>query len=87
MGSLFDDILSIDGSAPQRDRIRTEGLLRGQDGKLIPVELLSKPADVLAGSLIYSVRDLTEKKSAEGRIHYLAHFDALTGLPNRSSFL
>src|SRR5439155_23298248 len=54
---------------------------------LIPVERLSKPADVLAGSLIYSVRDLTEKKSAEGRIHYLAHFDALTGLPNRSSFL
>jgi diguanylate cyclase (GGDEF)-like protein/PAS domain S-box-containing protein len=87
IGRRFDDILSIGGSAPQRDNLRTEGLLRSQDGKLIPVELLSKPADVLAGSLIYSVRDLTEKKSAEGRIHYLAHFDPLTGLPNRSSFL
>ena len=84
---LFDDILSIDGGVPQKNSLRTEGLLSGQDGKLIPVELLSKPADVLAGSFIYSVRDLTEKKSAEGRIHYLAHFDPLTGLPNRSSFL
>ena len=69
------------------DTLRTEGLLRGHDGKVIPVELLSRPADVLAGSRVYSVRDLTEKKSAEGRIHYLAHYDSLTGLPNRSSFL
>ncbi len=84
---LFDQILSINGGAPTAETLRTEGMLRGHDGRLIPVELLSKPADVLAGSLVYSVRDLTEKKSAEGRIHYLAHFDALTGLPNRSSFL
>ena len=84
---LFDDILTIEGGVPQADTLRTEGVLRGHDGKLIPVELLSKPADVLAGSRVYSVRDLTEKKSAEGRIHYLAHFDPLTGLPNRSSFL
>jgi diguanylate cyclase (GGDEF)-like protein/PAS domain S-box-containing protein len=84
---LFDDILAIDGGATPIETLRTEGVLRGHDGRLIPVELLSKPADVLAGSLIYSVRDLTEKKSAEGRIHYLAHFDPLTGLPNRSSFL
>jgi diguanylate cyclase (GGDEF)-like protein/PAS domain S-box-containing protein len=84
---LFDDILAIDGGATKADTLRAEGLLRGEDGKMIPVELLSKPADVLAGSRVYSVRDLTEKKSAEGRIHYLAHFDSLTGLPNRTSFL
>src|SRR4029079_11500030 len=84
---LFDNFLTIEGGAPQADTLRAEGVLRGEDGKMIPVELLSKPADVLAGSRVYSVRDLTDKKSAEGRIHYLAHFDALTGLPNRSSFL
>jgi diguanylate cyclase (GGDEF)-like protein/PAS domain S-box-containing protein len=84
---LFDNILTIEGGLPATDTVRTEGLLRGHNGKMIPIELLSKPADVLAGSRVYSVRDLTEKKSAEGRIHYLAHFDSLTGLPNRTSFL
>ncbi|HET8708079.1 MAG TPA: diguanylate cyclase, partial [Pseudomonadales bacterium] len=29
-------------------------------------------------------RDVTARKQSEQRIHYLAHFDALTGLPNRS---
>ena len=84
---LFDEILAVDGCTSPTEALRTEGVLRGSDGRLIPVELLSKPADVLSGSVIYSVRDLTEKRSAEGRIHYLAHFDPLTGLPNRSSFI
>ncbi len=84
---LFDDMLTIEGGVSPAATLRTEGLLRGRDGRLIPVELLSKPNDPLTGSRVYSVRDLTEKKSAEGRIHYLAHFDPLTGLPNRNSFL
>ncbi len=29
-------------------------------------------------------RDVTERKSAEDQIHFLAHHDALTGLPNRT---
>lgn len=84
---LIGDILTIDGTLPQTESLRTEGVLSGHDGRQIPVELLSKPDDVLSGARVYSVRDLTEKKSAEGRIHYLAHFDPLTGLPNRNSFL
>jgi diguanylate cyclase (GGDEF)-like protein/PAS domain S-box-containing protein len=30
--------------------------------------------------------DITERKKAEERIHYLAYYDELTGLPNRSLF-
>ncbi|QIG47091.1 EAL domain-containing protein [Nordella sp. HKS 07] len=86
--SLFDNFLTVEGGvAPPAGALKSEGVLRGEGGRLIPVEVLSKPADILAGGRVYSVRDLTEQKTAEGRIHYLAHFDALTGLPNRSSFL
>jgi diguanylate cyclase (GGDEF)-like protein/PAS domain S-box-containing protein len=32
------------------------------------------------------VRDITERKEVEKRLHHLAHYDALTGLPNRVLF-
>jgi len=34
--------------------------------------------------LLGVTRDITLRKQSEERIHYLAHFDALTGLPNRA---
>lgn len=36
--------------------------------------------------MISSMMDITERKQAEEKINYLAYYDALTGLPNRTLF-
>jgi diguanylate cyclase (GGDEF)-like protein len=39
------------------------------------------------GGIVVLVEDITEQKIAEAKINYLARFDALTGLPNRTVLL
>jgi diguanylate cyclase (GGDEF)-like protein/PAS domain S-box-containing protein len=70
-----------------------------QGGRLMEVRRKKKNGDVFWASLSLSplcdlnerpigliayLTDITERKMAEERIHHLAYYDALTGLPNRS---
>ncbi len=85
--ALIPDRLIMEAGSVPTDERGAEGMLRKADGKYIPVEVLVRPEGALGTRRIYSVRDLSESKAAEGRIHFLAHFDPLSGLPNRTSFM
>jgi len=64
-----------------------EGDLLCADGSRTPVELILRTVDY-GGKPHHAiaVRDLRARKQAEQHIRFLAHHDALTGIPNRSTF-
>jgi len=79
---LYDKLLAGDQSGPM-----TELLLQCKDGSALAVEVQRRT--LRSGSswiLVAVARDITERKEAEQRLLKLAHFDTLTGLPNRSQF-
>ena len=57
---------------------------RTKDTEIYPVEIRCNFV-MLNGeqSLLASVRDISERKKAEEKVHYLAYYDDLTKLPNR----
>jgi diguanylate cyclase (GGDEF)-like protein/PAS domain S-box-containing protein len=71
----------------ERPNEALEGDLLHADGSRRPVELLLRTVDY-GGKPRHAiaVRDLQARKQAEEHIRFLAHYDSLTGIPNRSTF-
>ncbi|OON63661.1 GGDEF domain-containing protein [Massilia sp. KIM] len=62
---------------------------RKKSGEVFWASLSLSPLRDLAErpiGLIAYLTDITERKQAEERLHHLAYYDALTGLPNRTLF-
>ncbi|WP_130482112.1 bifunctional diguanylate cyclase/phosphodiesterase [Sphaerotilus mobilis] len=69
--------------------LRSDGLLRAQDGQSCGIEHAASPMRGVDGRLIGVVlvfRDVTAQRRMAGEMRYRATHDALTGLVNRSEF-
>ena len=68
---------------------RGEIVNRRKDGGLYTVEQTITPLRDIQGKVVHFAaihQDITDKKQSEAHIHYLAYYDTLTNLPNRSLF-
>ncbi len=81
LATMYDSII-----AGHETTHRAETIVR-KDGSELPVEVRRHAQPAGSGWIIVEVmRDITERVEADRRLHHLAHYDALTGLPNRTLF-
>jgi len=65
---------------------RFEAELRRKDGTVFPAEIVQRRYDYEGQNVtVVAVRDLTEQKQNEERMHYITSHDELTGLPNKEA--
>lgn len=87
IGRAFADLVP---RGPSSADLLVRATLRTSAGLDVPIEVTARDDrddKTELGSRYYSVRDLRQRLAQEEKITYLASFDNLTGLPNRSSFL
>ncbi|MGZ5199496.1 MAG: EAL domain-containing protein [Telluria sp.] len=79
-------LLRDDGAPREHDVVETD-LLRADGQGAVPVEIgWQELRDGDGHMLIAVARDISERIHAQQRLKHLAHYDGLTGLPNRSLF-
>ncbi len=84
LGGPRDDGLScpILSATARGERFTGEQRFRRRDGLALEVSVTSVPLSEQEGSVTL-FDDITRQKENEHKLHHIAHYDALTGLPNR----
>ena len=72
----------------ETEQVHFETVHQRKDGSCYPVEVLLQysPAED-PPVYVAMILDITEKKKTDDTLNYLAYYDSLTGLPNRSLFV
>ncbi|MHC8320923.1 EAL domain-containing response regulator [Pseudomonas sp. GB2N2] len=79
---LYDQIIA--GKGPSEP---TEARILCRDGSFIPVEIHRQAFKAGGDWIIVGIaRDITQRKENDQRMLKMAHYDTLTGLPNRNLF-
>ena len=81
-GSFAGDEDEYCTRALQNIRLRNSMIVETRDGRSI--QIVNEP--LADGGWVATHEDITERRLAEEQIRHLAHYDALTNLPNRALF-
>src|SRR5712671_6243425 len=81
-GSFAGDVDEYCARTLQNIRLRNSMIVETRDGRSI--QIVNEP--LADGGWVATHEDITERRLAEEQIRHLAHYDALTNLPNRALF-
>ncbi|WP_374481623.1 putative bifunctional diguanylate cyclase/phosphodiesterase [Zoogloea sp.] len=85
--ALLQDTLERVGQGQASANLDVHLACAGREGQIVHFSIEATPALDGSRTLRGTVQDVSESRAAEAHIHYLAHYDTLTGLPNRSLWI